>query len=62
MEASSRRNYLGDVGRYTGKKLETEQLLTVGLPEEFDIFYKYARSLELMIYLIMMVLGCFSED
>jgi len=28
------------------KKLETEQLLTVGLPEEFDIFYKYARSLE----------------
>lgn len=28
------------------KKLETEQLLTVGLPEEFDIFYKYARSLD----------------
>jgi casein kinase I family protein HRR25 len=28
------------------KKLETEQLLTVGLPEEFDIFYKYTRSLD----------------
>lgn len=28
------------------KKLETEQLLTVGLPEEFDIFYKYTRCLD----------------
>lgn len=28
------------------KKLETETLLTVGLPTEFDIFYKYARGLE----------------
>ncbi|OCH89941.1 kinase-like protein [Obba rivulosa] len=28
------------------KKRETEALLTVGLPHEFDIFYKYARGLE----------------
>lgn len=28
------------------KKLETETLLTVGLPQEFDIFYKYSRGLE----------------
>lgn len=28
------------------KKLETEALLTVGLPVEFDAFYKYARGLE----------------
>ncbi|KAF9810273.1 hypothetical protein IEO21_07041 [Rhodonia placenta] len=27
------------------KKLETEEFLTVGLPTEFDVFYKYARSL-----------------
>ncbi|EPQ53214.1 protein kinase [Gloeophyllum trabeum ATCC 11539] len=27
-------------------KLECENLLTVGLPQEFDIFYKYARGLE----------------
>lgn len=28
------------------KKLQVEPLLTVGLPPEFDILYKYARSLE----------------
>ena len=28
------------------KKLETEEFLTVGLPAEFDIFYKYVRGLE----------------
>ncbi len=28
------------------KKLETEAVLTVGLPAEFDIFYKYVRALE----------------
>ncbi|EMD35830.1 hypothetical protein CERSUDRAFT_115761 [Gelatoporia subvermispora B] len=28
------------------KKLETEPVLTVGLPQEFDIFYKYVRGLE----------------
>ncbi|KAI0740412.1 kinase-like protein [Earliella scabrosa] len=28
------------------KKLETEAVLTVGLPPEFDIFYKYVRGLE----------------
>jgi len=28
------------------KKLEVEPLLTVGLPAEFDILYKYARGLE----------------
>lgn len=28
------------------KKLETQHLLTVGLPAEFDVFYKYARGLE----------------
>ncbi|KAI0695664.1 kinase-like protein [Cerioporus squamosus] len=28
------------------KKLETEAVLTVGLPPEFDIFYKYVRALE----------------
>ncbi|PIL32672.1 hypothetical protein GSI_05376 [Ganoderma sinense ZZ0214-1] len=28
------------------KKLETETVLTVGLPPEFDIFYKYVRGLE----------------
>ncbi|KAI0933323.1 hypothetical protein AcV7_004827 [Taiwanofungus camphoratus] len=28
------------------KKRETETLLTVGLPAEFDVFYKYARGLE----------------
>ena len=27
------------------KQLETEQLLTIGLPEEFNFFYKYIRSL-----------------
>ncbi|KAH0584373.1 hypothetical protein H2248_009912 [Termitomyces sp. 'cryptogamus'] len=27
-------------------KLEAEPLLTVGLPEEFDVLYKYARGLE----------------
>ena len=27
------------------KKFETKQILTVGLPEEFNIFYKYIRSL-----------------
>ena len=28
------------------KKIETEAVLTVGLPPEFDIFYKYVRALE----------------
>ena len=28
------------------KKLETESVLTVGLPPEFDVFYKYVRALE----------------
>lgn len=28
------------------KKLEVEPILTVGLPFEFEILYKYARSLE----------------
>ncbi|KAI0653132.1 kinase-like protein [Cubamyces menziesii] len=28
------------------KKLETEPVLTVGLPAEFDVFYRYVRSLE----------------
>jgi len=28
------------------KKVETEPLLTVGLPAEFDVFYKYTRGLE----------------
>jgi casein kinase I homolog HRR25 len=28
------------------KKLETEALLTVGLPREFDVLYRYARGLE----------------
>ena len=28
------------------KKIETESLLTVGLPAEFDVFYKYTRGLE----------------
>ncbi|KAI9058886.1 kinase-like protein [Trametes sanguinea] len=28
------------------KKLETEPVLTVGLPPEFDIFYRYVRALE----------------
>jgi casein kinase I family protein HRR25 len=28
------------------KKLEVEPLLTVGLPPEFDVLYKYARGLE----------------
>ncbi|KAH9939704.1 kinase-like protein [Epithele typhae] len=28
------------------KKLETESVLTIGLPDEFDIFYKYVRALE----------------
>ncbi|EPS93082.1 hypothetical protein FOMPIDRAFT_1020751 [Fomitopsis schrenkii] len=28
------------------KKLETAEFLTVGLPAEFDIFYKYVRGLE----------------
>lgn len=28
------------------KKLETEAVLTVGLPPEFDVFYKYVRALE----------------
>ncbi|KZT01679.1 kinase-like protein [Laetiporus sulphureus 93-53] len=28
------------------KKLETEQFIAVGLPPEFDIFYKYTRGLE----------------
>lgn len=28
------------------KKLEVELLLTVGLPAEFDVLYKYARGLE----------------
>ncbi|KAI0665481.1 kinase-like protein [Trametes maxima] len=28
------------------KKLETEAVLTVGLPAEFDVFYKYVRALE----------------
>jgi len=32
--------------RIRDKKLETESLLTVGLPAEFDVFYKYARSLD----------------
>lgn len=27
------------------KKLEVEPLLTVGLPEEFDVLYKYSRGL-----------------
>ena len=28
------------------KKIETEAVLTVGLPPEFDIYYKYVRALE----------------
>jgi casein kinase I family protein HRR25 len=28
------------------KKLETEALLTVGLPREFDVLYRYARGLD----------------
>ena len=28
------------------KKLETEPLLTIGLPREFDVLYRYARGLE----------------
>jgi casein kinase I homolog HRR25 len=28
------------------KKLETEELLTVGLPQEFDTLYRYARGLD----------------
>jgi casein kinase I family protein HRR25 len=28
------------------KKIETEPLLTVGLPAEFDVLYKYTRGLE----------------
>ncbi|KAI0363706.1 kinase-like protein [Pilatotrama ljubarskyi] len=28
------------------KKIETESVLTVGLPAEFDVFYKYVRALE----------------
>lgn len=28
------------------KKIETEALLTVGLPREFDVLFRYARGLE----------------
>lgn len=28
------------------KKIETESVLTVGLPAEFDVLFKYARGLE----------------